>query len=146
MNVVLQLYVDNLNRWNADIDQRSTSQLRGVIVRLAVLGGLLIAVLATALVWRTLTFRYVQDLRRRRQLLRVRRLVVASIISLVLAFEFTSELGALATVLGLAAAGVAVALQNVILSFAAYFFVTGRYGIRVGDRIQEQAFGGLTPR
>jgi small-conductance mechanosensitive channel len=136
MNVVLQLYLDNLNRWNADIDQRSTSQLRGVIVRLAVLGGLLIVVFATALVWRTLTFRYVQDLRRRRQLLRVRKLVVASVIGLVLAFEFTSELGTLATVLGLAAAGVAVALQNVILSFAGYFFVTGRYGIRVGDRIQ----------
>ena len=136
MNVVLQLYVDNLNRWNADVDQRNASQLRGVIIRLAVLGVLLIAILAAALLWRSLTFRYVQDLRRRRQLLQVRKLAVASIVSLVLVFEFTDELGTLATVLGLAAAGVAVALQNVILSFAGYFFVTGRYGIRVGDRIQ----------
>jgi len=61
---------------------------------------------------------------------------VASVVSLVLVFDFTDELGTLATVVGLAAAGVAVALQNVILSFAGYFFVTGRYGIRVGDRIQ----------
>ncbi len=28
------------------------------------------------------------------------------------------------------------ALQNVILSVAAYFFLIGRYGIRVGDRVQ----------
>jgi len=97
---------------------------------------LLIAIFVAAFVWRTLTFRYVQDLRRRRQLLQLRKLAVASVVSLVLVFDFTDELGTLATVVGLAAAGIAVALQNVILSFAGYFFVTGRYGIRVGDRIQ----------
>jgi len=136
INVVLQLYVENLNRWNADLDQRSASQLRRVIVRLAALGVLLIAIFVAAFFWRTLTFRYVQDLRRRRQLLQLRKLAVASVVSLVLVFDFTDELGTLATVVGLAAAGIAVALQNVILSFAGYFFVTGRYGIRVGDRIQ----------
>jgi len=97
---------------------------------------LLLAIFVAAFFWRTLTFRYVQDLRRRRQLLQLRKLAVASVVSLVLVFDFTDELGTLATVVGLAAAGIAVALQNVILSFAGYFFVTGRYGIRVGDRIQ----------
>jgi small-conductance mechanosensitive channel len=33
-------------------------------------------------------------------------------------------------------AGVAVALQNVILSIAAYFFLIGKFGVRVGDRVQ----------
>jgi small-conductance mechanosensitive channel len=136
LNIVLQLYVENLNRWNADVDQRSASHLRRVIVQVAALGVLLIAIFVAAFVWRTLTFRYVQDLRRRRQLLRLRKLAVASVVSLVLVFNFTDQLGTLATVVGLAAAGIAVALQNVILSFAGYFFVTGRYGIRVGDRIQ----------
>src|SRR5207302_6291996 len=37
---------------------------------------------------------------------------------------------------GLLTAGVAVALQNVILSIAGYFFLIGRFGIRVGDRVQ----------
>jgi small-conductance mechanosensitive channel len=64
------------------------------------------------------------------------------VVSLVLLFDFASQLGALATVMGLAAAGVALALQNVILSFAGYFFVTGRYGIRVGDRIQIAGISG----
>jgi len=32
-------------------------------------------------------------------------------------------------------AGIAVGLQALLLSVAAYFFVVGRYGIRVGDRI-----------
>jgi small-conductance mechanosensitive channel len=38
--------------------------------------------------------------------------------------------------MGFATAGIAVALQNVILSIAGYFFLIGRFGIRVGDRVQ----------
>jgi small-conductance mechanosensitive channel len=44
--------------------------------------------------------------------------------------------------MGFTAVGIALALQNVILSFAGYFFVTGRYGIRVGDRIQIAGISG----
>jgi len=36
---------------------------------------------------------------------------------------------------GLITAGVAVALQTVILSGVAYFFFIGRFGVRVGDRV-----------
>ena len=39
------------------------------------------------------------------------------------------------------AAGIAVALQNVILSIAGYFFLIGRFGIKAGDRVQ---IGGVT--
>src|SRR5262249_38290443 len=37
---------------------------------------------------------------------------------------------------GLITAGVAVAMQNVIVSIVGYFFLIGKYGIRVGDRVQ----------
>ncbi|HMK66661.1 MAG TPA: mechanosensitive ion channel domain-containing protein, partial [Thermodesulfobacteriota bacterium] len=40
------------------------------------------------------------------------------------------------TFAGLMTAGVAVAMQSVILSIAGYFFLIGKYGIRVGDRVQ----------
>jgi small-conductance mechanosensitive channel len=46
-----------------------------------------------------------------------------------------SEFGSLATYAGFVTAGVAVALQSPILSVVAYFFLIGRYGIRVGDRV-----------
>jgi small-conductance mechanosensitive channel len=45
-------------------------------------------------------------------------------------------------VIGFAAAGIAVALQDVILSVAAYFRVSGRYGIKVGDRVELQGIAG----
>jgi small-conductance mechanosensitive channel len=140
--VVLQFYVANLQRWADAVERRSDSEMRRVIIRLAVLGFLLVAVFVAAAIWRVLTFRYVQDLRRRRQLLQVRKLTVATIVVLVLVFGFANQLGTLATVMGLAAAGLALALQNVILSFAGYFFVTGRYGIRAGDRIQLAGISG----
>ena len=53
-----------------------------------------------------------------------------------IAFSFASELGSLATFAGLITAGIAVALQNVILAVAGYFFLIGRYGVKVGDRVQ----------
>ena len=53
----------------------------------------------------------------------------------VLILGFVSEFSSLATFAGFITAGIAVGLQAVLLSVAAYFFIIGRYGIRVGDRI-----------
>src|SRR5206468_7717291 len=49
---------------------------------------------------------------------------------------FASQLGSAVTFAGLLTAGVAVALQNVIVSVVGYFFLIGKYGLRVGDRVQ----------
>jgi small-conductance mechanosensitive channel len=57
-------------------------------------------------------------------------------VSLIVVLAFASQLGSAVTFAGLLTAGVAVALQNVIVSVVAYFFLIGKYGIRVGDRIQ----------
>jgi small-conductance mechanosensitive channel len=84
----------------------------------------------------------VQDVHRRHQLLQLRRLVVGVIAALVLIFDFANELGTLGTVMGFAAAGIALALQNVILSLAGYFYVSGRFGIRVGERVQISGING----
>jgi small-conductance mechanosensitive channel len=54
----------------------------------------------------------------------------------IIVFTLATEFGSFATFAGLLTAGVAVALQNVILSVAGYFFLIGKYGIRVGDRVQ----------
>ncbi len=64
-------------------------------------------------------------------------------LTLVIVFGLVSEFGSLATYAGLITAGLAVALQNVILAIVAYFFLIGRYGVRVGDRI---TLAGVTGR
>ena len=80
-------------------------------------------------------FTNLSEPRRRRQFLVLRRVVIGFLIVIVLTVGFVSEFSSLATFAGFITAGIAVGLQAVLLSVAAYFFIIGRYGIRVGDRI-----------
>src|SRR5206468_12497574 len=88
--------------------------------------------------WRIAVTRYGVDGPRRRLLLTTRSVVIAVAVALVLIFHFTSEMAALVTALGFAAAGIAFALQNVILAVAGYFTMVAPNGIRVGDRVSLQ--------
>jgi small-conductance mechanosensitive channel len=140
--VLLNLYAANLERWRGLVNQQFNTELRNLILRLSGLLILLAVIFTGAVVWRKLTFRYVQDVHRRQQLLQLRRLAVGVVVALVLIFDFANELGTLGTVMGFAAAGIALALQNVILSFAGYFYLSGRFGIRVGERVQISGING----
>jgi small-conductance mechanosensitive channel len=60
---------------------------------------------------------------------------------LILGLTFISHLSAFATFAGLLTAGVAVAMQSVLVSVVGYFILIGKYGLRVGDRVQ---VGGVT--
>ena len=116
---------------------------RYLLLRLGFLLGSVAVVLIISEVWRRATFRYLADARRRQQFLSLRRVVVGLALTLVIVFGLVSEFGSLATYAGLITAGLAVALQNVILAVVAYFFLIGRYGVRVGDRI---TLAGVTGR
>ena len=139
--VLLEIYSNNLERWRAAINDRWTNELRSLIIRVIGLAGALGLIFLGGIVWRFLTDRYVQDIRRRGQVLAARRLVIGLLILIVLLLNFSDEIGSAATVVGFAAAGIAVALQNVILSVAGYFFLIGKFGIKAGDRVQ---LGGVT--
>jgi small-conductance mechanosensitive channel len=140
--VLLNLYCSNLARWRTTVHQQFNAELRGLILRLLGLAILLAAIFTASFIWRRLTFRYVEDQHRRHQLLQFRRLAVIAVVALVLIFDFANELGALATAMGFAAAGIALTLQNVFLSLAGYFYVSGRFGIRIGDRVQISGISG----
>lgn len=133
--IVLNDAKTNFDEWRSSIGRESRHVLRSVLIRV---GGILIAlalILVLSEVWRRVTFRYIGDPRRRRQFLVLRRIVIGFLIVVVLLLGFVSEFSSLATFAGFITAGIAVGLQAVLLSVAAYFFIIGRYGIRVGDRI-----------
>jgi small-conductance mechanosensitive channel len=140
--VLLNLDAANLQRWRGNVHRQFNLALRGLLIRVGIIVALLLAIFIAAAVWRRLAFRYVQDLQRRSQLLQLRRLLVILAVILVALFGFANELGTLATVMGFAAAGIALALQNVIISLAGYFYLSGRFGIRVGDRVQISGIDG----
>jgi hypothetical protein len=135
-SILLDLYSRSLGNWRDSVQALYVSQVKSLALRLIVLAVILGFVFALSSVWRRATFRYVQDVRRRYQFLLLRRIVVWSLIAVIVAVAFASELGTLATFAGLLTAGIAVALQNVIVSVAGYFFLIGKYGVRVGDRVQ----------
>jgi len=117
------------------LDQESALALRYLLVRAGTLLGLILVLLFISELWRRATLRYVQDARRRRQFLVIRRVAVTVAIALAVIFGTMSQFGSLATYAGFVTAGVAVALQSPILAVVAYFFLIGRYGFRVGDRV-----------
>ena len=133
--VVLDDSKTNFDEWRKSIAGESKYVLRSVLFRV---GGIVLAlavILVLSEIWRRITFRYVSEPRRRRQFLVLRRVVIGFLIMIVLTVGFVSEFSSLATFAGFITAGIAVGLQAVLLSVAAYFFIIGRYGIRVGDRI-----------
>jgi small-conductance mechanosensitive channel len=121
--------------WRNSLRESYTSTWRYLLLRIGMLAVALLVVLGFSEVWRRTTVRYVQDLRRRRQFLLMRRIVVGCAVALILVLGFVTEFGSLATFAGFSAAGIAVAMQSVILSVVAYFFLVGRWGVRVGDRV-----------
>jgi len=133
--IVLNDSKANLDEWRGSITRESRYVLRSVLLRAVGIILALALVLLISEMWRRITFRYIGDPRRRRQFLVLRRVVIGALVVFVLVFGFVSEFSSLATFAGFITAGVAVALQALLLSVAAYFFIIGRYGIRVGDRI-----------
>ena len=133
--VVLDQSKANLLEWRRSITRQSGYALRSLLLHVGTIVVALGLVLLLSEVWRRATFRYIPDVRRRRQFLTVRRFVVGFLMGIVLILGFVSEFSSLATFAGFVTAGIAVGLQAVLLSIAAYFFLIGRYGIRVGERV-----------
>jgi small-conductance mechanosensitive channel len=132
-----------LQEWRDSLGARTAAVARYLALRLGLLLGSVAVLLVISEVWRRATFRYLHDQRRRQQFLALRRVAVGLALTFVLIFGLVSEVGSLATYAGLITAGLAVALQNVILAVVAYFFLIGRYGVRVGDRV---TLAGVTGR
>jgi len=125
----------SLRQWQSSIHSGYLHILENVAIRLAFLAAGIVIILALSELSQTAIFRYVRDARKRHQLLLLRRIVTIVLMAIVLALGLVSEFASLATFAGFLTAGIALALQTVIVSVAAYFFLDGRDGVRVGDRI-----------
>jgi small-conductance mechanosensitive channel len=140
--ILLDLYKKNLTNWQASVKARYSTDLKTLALRLGSLTLILAIVWGVAEVWRRAILRYVHDARRRYQFLLLRRIAIWILTILIVAFSFASQMGSVATFAGLLTAGVAVALQSVLLSIAGYFFLIGRFGVKVGDRVQISGVAG----
>jgi len=140
---VLENTQATLSEWTGALGARIADVARNLLIRLAILAMLILALLVVSEVSRRGIYKYLHDTRRRSQFQTLRRVIVGALLAMVVFFALVSQLGSLATYVGFLTAGLAVALQTVILSIVAYFFFIGRYGVRVGDRI---TLSGVTGR
>lgn len=133
--IVLEQSQANLVAWQTSVDREYKSILHAILLRISVIVIALVFILGGGEIWSRATTKYVREIRRRRQLLLVRRIVVGFLSVIVVLFGFVTQFNSLATFAGFITAGIAVGLQTILLSVAAYFFIIGRYGVKVGDRI-----------
>jgi small-conductance mechanosensitive channel len=141
MAVLLTQYLDNLDKWHESVKRQYHEVLWTLSTRVAILVGALLAVFVGSEFWRRAVLRYVFEPRRKNQLLLMRRIVTWLLVLLILSLGFITHLSSFATFAGLLTAGLAVAMQSVLVSVVGYFILIGKYGLRVGDRVQ---IGGVT--
>lgn len=125
----------NLLVWRAVVASEYQDVLQHLLLQVLAIALALGALLVLSKLWQRATLRYVHEARRRRQLMVTRRVVIYFLSGIILIFGFVTQFSSLATFAGFITAGIAVGLQTILLSVAAYFFIVGRYGVRVGDRI-----------
>jgi small-conductance mechanosensitive channel len=134
--ILLSQYRRNLSNWHDAVKSQYRDAIKTLGIRLGILAVVLTLIFGGAELWKRTVLRYIQDTRRRYQLLLLRRIGLWALVVIVIGIAFASELGSIVTFAGLITAGIAVAMQSVLVSIVGYFFLIGKYGIRVGDRVQ----------
>jgi small-conductance mechanosensitive channel len=140
-SILFGLYEKSLENWHDEVRGDLKSLLGHLLTRLAVLGVFVGLIFIFAEIGKRTIYRYVHEPHRRYQFLLLRKIALTFAIIIIVALGFASRIESAVTYAGLLTAGIAVALQNVIVAVVGYFFLIGRYGIRVGDRVQ---IGGVT--
>jgi small-conductance mechanosensitive channel len=135
-SILFGLYQKSLENWHSEVRSDLKGLLGRLLTRIAVLGIFIGLVLVFAEIGKRTIYRYVHEPHRRYQFLLLRKIAITFTIIIIVALGFASRLESAVTYAGLLTAGIAVALQNVIVAVVGYFFLIGRYGIRVGDRVQ----------
>jgi small-conductance mechanosensitive channel len=135
-DLLLNQFRHNIATWHDAAESQYRDAIKTLVIRLAILAVFLALVFFGAELWKRAVLRYVHEARRRQLLLLVRRIALWALVVVIVGFAFASELGSIVTFAGLITAGIAVAMQSVLVSIVGYFFLAGKYGIRVGDRVQ----------
>jgi len=139
---LLAEYKSRLLPWQTAVASQYRQAWKNLVVRLLIITLIICLLIGIGEVSRRLALRRVQDPNRRRIISMVHRLLTLFAIAVVALFGVASDVSSLATYFGLITAGVAVALQNVILASLGYLLLVVKRGIRIGERVQVSGITG----
>jgi len=127
---------ETTQRIKEDAAQREAAEYRRWQRQLLNSLSLLLAVVAVLFLLRFLVSRYVEDPDRRYAANRSLSIAMTLVLTIGLAIIFLRQFPHLFTGIGVVLAGVAIALQEVILSFFGFFAIRGARGYRIGDWVR----------
>jgi hypothetical protein len=133
---LLEEYQSHLLPWRTAVATQYMQAAKKLAIHLLIVALIVGLLFGMGEISRRLALGRIQDPNRRRVISMVHRLLTLFAIAVVALFSVASDLSSLATYFGLLTAGVAVALQNVILASLGYLVLMGKRGFRIGDRIQ----------
>jgi hypothetical protein len=139
---LLEEYESHLVPWRTAVASQYRQAWKQLLVRLLIVALIVGLLFGMGEISRRLALRRILDPNRRRIISMVHRLLTLFAIAVVALFSVASDLSSLATYFGLLTAGMAVALQNVILASLGYLVLMGKRGIRIGDRVQVSGITG----
>ena len=135
-SALLEEYESHLVPWRTAVSHQYREAWKTLVVRLVIVALIVCLLFGMGEISRRVALGRSQDPNRRRVISMVHRVLTLFAIAVVALFSVASDLSSLATYFGLLTAGMAVALQNVILASLGYLVLMGKSGIRIGDRIQ----------
>jgi Mechanosensitive ion channel len=139
---LLEEYESHLLPWRTAVASQYRQAWKKLMARLLIVALIVGLLFGMGEISRRLALGRILDPNRRRIVSMVHRVLTLFAIAVVALFSVASDLSSLATYFGLLTAGIAVALQNVILASLGYLVLMGKRGIRIGDRIQVSGITG----
>jgi small-conductance mechanosensitive channel len=127
---------DKLKTWNQVIAASRARALNRLLQRLGSLLALVLAVFLVAYFVKKIPGRVISEPKSAYYFRKLIGFAAWLIVFLIVIFNVAGDIGSLSAVVGLAGAGLAIALQDPIVSLVGWFLVVGKHGISVGDRIE----------
>lgn len=127
---------ESLANWVQVVSRNRARALTRLLTKLASVIGILIAVFMIAYFVKKIPRRLVKEEKSAYYFRKLIGFVSWLVVILIVIFNAAGGIGSISAVIGLAGAGLAIALQDPIVSLVGWFLVIGKYGISVGDRIE----------
>lgn len=127
---------DKLASWTGVATEERNDSLFRVGNRIGIVLALVLMILVLSHYLKKLPYKFTRE---GKNLYYFRKLISFSsglLIAVIVALNFMGDIGGLSAVVGLAGAGLAIALQDPIVSLVGWFLIVGRFGISVGDRVE----------
>jgi small-conductance mechanosensitive channel len=125
-----------LANWSDVVANSRTRAQTRLLRRLSSLLGLILAVFIVAYFIKKIPKRFVKEEKSAYYFRKLIGFVSWLVVLLMVIFNTAGGIGSISAVIGLAGAGLAIALQDPIVSLVGWFLIVGKYGISVGDRIE----------